>query len=48
MAEQWHKVAAEYDALARALEMPRYGSGPVRIQQQPTQQQQAELNADDN
>jgi hypothetical protein len=40
MAQQWLKIAAEYDTLAEALEAPGFMAGS-RMTSQPMQQQQA-------
>lgn len=44
MADQWLKIASEYEALAEALER---GSVRTRTQQQPMQQQQQKTTEDE-
>lgn len=42
MADQWLKIAAEYDTLAEALEAPGFTTGS-RMTSQPMQQQQSKI-----
>ena len=46
MADQWRKIATEYDTLAAALEISPYRASSGPAQQQPLQQQQARSETD--
>ncbi|MEA2880201.1 MAG: hypothetical protein QOF14_5397 [Hyphomicrobiales bacterium] len=45
MAEQWLKIAVEYDKLAEAFERSTYT--PPQVQRQPMQQQQSKSEPED-
>jgi hypothetical protein len=46
MAQQWLKIAAEYEALAAALGAASFSSIPAPMQHQPMQQQQSKSDKD--